>query len=354
MKGGFRILGFLFLVAFGVLFAFDGMTDTVQTGGGLGIGLIVLSYLFKFRSGMGIFLGLTILLLVFSFVLITFSDQFEFPELVFEEDEEEIEEQDWEDFWEEDWEEEEEFSFEEEFESGVVEDEKFYLHEHSWQDNGRNKYSSTFEVKKTFFSKSRSSREKHEVYEQSDHDYWENVYDFLYKTDKDKVDEILDMYNDIGKKNKLNSGEFADMVVTSIQDIPYVLVHELTHKEAEREWGGYITEYHETGGPCLDQIRYGIQSPVEFMSNFKGDCDTRAVFCYLVLTHFGYDVTVLASDIYGHAILGIAGNYRGKYVEYGGTKYYGWETTATGYEPGMMSPDCKNMKFWYVSLPSKN
>ncbi len=230
----------------------------------------------------------------------------------------------------------------------------YYEHDHKWRDNDNHRYSGDFNIRKDLFDASRKSRDRHRVFEDTDREYWENVYGFLYKTDKDKLDNVMDLYNQIGKKKDLSKKEFADMVVTSVQYIPYVLVHELTHQEAEDTWGGYIKEYHEGGGPCLDEIKFGLQSPLEFMANFQGDCDTRSVFCYLILSKFKYDVTVLASDVYGHAILGIAGNYRGKFVEYRGTKYYGWETTATGYTPGMMSSDCKNMNFWYVSLPSKN
>ena len=90
------------------------------------------------------------------------------------------------------------------------------------------------------------------------------------------------------------------------------------------------------------------------MGNFKGDCDTRSVMLYHVLTRLGYNVVVLASDQYGHAILGISGNYRGKYVNYNGLNYYVWETTYPGYEPGVLSDECGNMRYWYVALGPKN
>ena len=140
------------------------------------------------------------------------------------------------------------------------------------------------------------------------------------------------------------------MVVTSIQNIPYTLVHEYSHDKADRLWGGYIEEYHESGKPCLGNTKFGLQSPVEFMANFLGDCDTRTLLCYVILKNFGFDVVILGSDEYGHSVLGISGNYRGSYVKQNGVRYYAWETTAVGYKPGVMSPDWKNMDFWSVDL----
>jgi hypothetical protein len=153
----------------------------------------------------------------------------------------------------------------------------------------------------------------------------------------------------------MNKSDFADMVVSSIQSIPYYLVHDLSHREADRVYGGFISEYHQTGGPCLDKIKFGVQSPTEFMGNFKGDCDTRSVLLYHVLSKLGYNVVVLASDEYSHAIIGVSGNYRGDYLKYQGLKYYVWETTAKGFTPGSISDECSNMRYWYVAMgPNTN
>ena len=152
----------------------------------------------------------------------------------------------------------------------------------------------------------------------------------------------------------LSRPQFADMVVTSIQNIPYYMVHELTHDQADARFGETMRSYHRTGGPCLDQIKFGVQAPTEFMANFKGDCDTRIIFLYHILSNFGFPVVVLGSEAYAHAIIGISGNYRGDYITHQGLKYYVWETTSTGFTPGNISPTCGNMRYWDVLLERKN
>ena len=226
---------------------------------------------------------------------------------------------------------------------------KYYTHEHSWKDNDQNEYNGSFKVNQEYFDTCYYFREGIK-----NGTSYRKVYEMLAEFDADKMDELIEMYDEIKEEEKLDQKAFADMVVTSIQNIPYVLVHEYSHKLADKLWGGYIEEYHEEGGECLGRIKWGLQSPVEFMSNFKGDCDTRAVLCYLILKDFGFDVAVLGSDEYGHAVLGISGNYRGSFVKKDGIRYYAWETTAIGYRPGVMAPDWSNMDYWTVDLCSRD
>lgn len=231
---------------------------------------------------------------------------------------------------------------------------KYRIHRLSWNDNAKWSYSGMFKVRDDFYNISRLKRDQLEINAESSTLYWRKVYFTLTRENDDYLKEVVNEYKQIIKKRQLNRGKAADMVVTSIQNIPYCLVHDLTHEQAEQEYGGFITEWHQTGGPCLELIKFGVQSPTEFMGNFKGDCDTRSIMLYHVLSRLGYNVVVLASDKYGHAILGISGNYRGKYLTFNGLNYYVWETTATGFVPGVLSDECGNMRYWYVALGPKN
>jgi len=231
---------------------------------------------------------------------------------------------------------------------------KFRIHKLSWKDNASWSYSGTFKVRDDYYNISRIKRNQFNANAESSLDYWRQIYRRLTSERSEYLDEVVEEYGRIIKKKQLNRHKAVDMIVTSIQNIPYCLVHDLTHSEADRQYGGFITEWHQTGGPCLELIKFGIQSPTEFMANFKGDCDTRSVMLYLVLTRLGYNVVVLASDQYGHAILGISGNYRGKCLNYNGLNYYVWETTYPGFEPGVLSDECGNMRYWYVALGPKN
>ncbi len=231
---------------------------------------------------------------------------------------------------------------------------KYRIHNHQWKDNANRNYSGEFKVRDDYYNISRIKRDQLTVNAETSLDYWRQVYRRLTNERIEFLEDVVNEYKQIIRKKELSRSNVADMVVTSIQHIPYCLVHDLSHEEADRQYGGFITEWHQSGGACLELIKFGLQSPTEFMGNFKGDCDTRSVMLYHVMTRLGYNVVVLASDQYGHAILGISGNYRGKYVNYNGLNYYVWETTYPGYEPGVISDECGNMRYWYVALGPKN
>ncbi|MFT4601767.1 MAG: hypothetical protein ACI857_001950 [Arenicella sp.] len=226
---------------------------------------------------------------------------------------------------------------------------EFFTNKVEWLDNNQNQYKAVFKVHEEYLEPSTKYRERIRS-----NASWTNLYGGLAQFDEGKLDEILEMFEDIKEENDLSQKEFADMVVTSIQNISYVLVHQYSHAKADRLWGGFYEEYHESGEACLENIKFGIQSPVEFMSNFKGDCDTRALLCYLILKDFGFDVAMLGSEEYGHEVLGISGNYRGSFLKKDGIKYYAWETTAVGYSPGVMSSDCSDMDYWTIDLCSRD
>jgi len=226
----------------------------------------------------------------------------------------------------------------------------YLIHKLNWRDNFKQYHSGVFKVRKDFVSLARLRRNAIEVNESSPTAYYNAVYNKLINQNKDFLNEIIDEYKRIGSSKKLSKSEFTDMVVTSIQNIPYYLVHDLSHEQADEQYGGFISEYHQTGKPCLDNIKFGLQSPAEFMGDFKGDCDTRSVMLYYVLNNLGIKTVVLASQKYSHAIIGVSGNYSGDCVKSNGLKYYVWETTATGFSPGHISPQCSNMRYWSVTL----
>ena len=231
----------------------------------------------------------------------------------------------------------------------------FLKHQLNWNDNSNNFHSGIFKVRSDFYNISRLKRDKLEVNANDSRTYYAIIYRNLINQNNDYLTEIIKEYKKIGRTKNMNKSDFADMVVSSIQSIPYYLVHDLSHREADRVYGGFISEYHRTGGPCLDKIKFGVQSPTEFMGNFKGDCDTRSVLLYHVLSKLGFNVVVLASDEYSHAIIGVSGNYRGDYLKYQGLKYYVWETTAKGFTPGSISDECSNMRYWYIAMgPNTN
>jgi len=226
----------------------------------------------------------------------------------------------------------------------------YLKHNLKWNDNNQNPHQALLLVRKDYFNIANIKRNQLEINSNNFRDYYHQIYSNLINQNKSFLDSVAKEYSRIGKTENLNRQQFADMVVTSIQNIPYYLVHDLTHREADLKYGGFISEYHQTGKPCLEKIKFGVQAPVEFIGNFKGDCDTRSLFLFHVLSKFGYNVVMLGSEQYSHCIIGISGNYSGDFVSYNGLKYYVWETTATGFTPGNISPECSNMRYWVVEL----
>jgi len=228
----------------------------------------------------------------------------------------------------------------------------FRVHKLKWKDNFKKRYDGVFKVRNDHYYLSKYYREQYNVNAFMSSNYWHEIYDRFTNENVDFLASVVSEYKRIIRENNLNREQAADMVVTSIQNIPYFLVHDLTHARAEKQYGGFILNWHEKGGYCLELTKFGLQTPTEFMGNFKGDCDTRSVLLHHVLVRLGYKTVILTSDKYGHAIIGISGNYRGKHLVFKGINYYTWETTFPGYAPGVLSNECGNIRYWKVALPT--
>jgi hypothetical protein len=178
---------------------------------------------------------------------------------------------------------------------------------------------------------------------------WGKLYQKLEELDKSAIDLTVSEFQRIALKNKLNSSQVLDMVVTSVQSIPYYLLHEGGCSEASSV-DDFMRDYHRSGRPCLANCNLGLQSPSEFLENVKGDCDTRTLFLHQVLKKMGFDCVVLVSIQYGHAMLGVNFSGRGDFVRSAGRKYFFWETTAPGWKLGQLPPQTGNSRYWEVAL----
>ena len=225
-------------------------------------------------------------------------------------------------------------------------------HHRIWKDYNNNIYEGNLDILKTDYTLSYNNRQNTNYHLRNNYS-WSKMYSDLINFDKKKLNRIYLMFNQIQKKDKLNSLEFAEVIVSCVQDIDYSLVLQkecnpyLYQDKFIRE---YLSECNEC---CIGNIKYGVQSPVEFMSNLYGDCDTRTILLYTILSKFGYDVVVLGSMQYQHSILGINLPYQGKYKVHNGNKYYVWETTSVGFTPGIIPPHQANMDLWKIHLTNK-
>jgi len=122
----------------------------------------------------------------------------------------------------------------------------------------------------------------------------------LKEYDKIKLNGVYKLFDSIQNKNKLSKVKFAEMIVSFVQDIPYVLILE-DNCDANLYNDNFTRKYLLTpNAKCSGYQKFGINTPVEFLANLNGDCDTRTLFLYTMLSYYNYDVALLSSEFYGH------------------------------------------------------
>ncbi|RZJ68708.1 MAG: hypothetical protein EOO50_00580 [Flavobacterium sp.] len=223
----------------------------------------------------------------------------------------------------------------------------------SWQDYDGNLYEGYYTVKKSDLDKSNRYKNAYQMRSNHQSEYDKLVHN-LKENDKEKLSGLYGMFDSIQTENKLSKLAFAQMMVAMVQDIPYALV--LQDDCDPKLYGDnrFISQYLSAPGAVCDPYeKFGINTPVEFITNLKGDCDTRTLLLYTILSHFGYDVILLSSDVYQHSILGVNLPGDGVTFNFIGTRYLVWETTARGIKPGIINPEMANMNYWRISLKSK-
>ena len=131
---------------------------------------------------------------------------------------------------------------------------------------------------------------------------------------------ILTGFNKIFKDEKLQPKDRVLFVVTFVQNIPY----------------------NRPGG-VLD-----LFPPLGTLAFRYGDCDSKALLLYVILEKMGLDCAMLWSYKYKHAMLGVSVAGRGQFKTFNGKKYYFLETTYPGWDIGVLPPEFKNKRFWFI------
>ena len=185
-------------------------------------------------------------------------------------------------------------------------------------------------------------------------DFWGKVYAQIHNQDTDKLHLIYNELERLGRALKLDRRSFAEMVVSCIQDIPYALVFQEPCLAPET-YELYIQKIlKECPDCCIGNQKYGIQTPVAFMANLKGDCDTRTLIIFTILNHFGYDVAILNSEFYRHSIFGINLPAKGLYKSHYNKRYYLWETTNKYFKIGELPNQINDVRYWHVVLTNNS
>jgi hypothetical protein len=184
------------------------------------------------------------------------------------------------------------------------------------------------------------------------------IWSRMYQNDKLGLKEMVNGYRKIIKDNNLNGMAAINMVVTSVQSIPYVLI-----SDEECPTSSFGMEFtndckprvNSPSGCCGYILPFGVYSPIEYAVNGSGDCDTKSLFACTILKELNlgyYDVAMLTGDVEAgaHAMVGVNimnPPYNDHYVtDIRRNKYYAWEATCENNELGMRV--WKTWKNWIV------
>lgn len=221
----------------------------------------------------------------------------------------------------------------------------------SWKDNYGTAYKGNLTVRQKDYQELQQYMRTYSP--TNNENYWGQVYAKMDQMDAPKLDLVINLFQEIHHKKNLNQMQFAEMVVTCIQDIPYAFVFEeacLAPKYYEDSIKNILEDCPDC---CIGGIKFGVQNPVSFIKNLKGDCDTRTVLIYSILKHFDFDVAIVNSDFYRHSILGLNIPATGLYKPYRGKKYTLWETTGKYFKLGYLPPNTNDVTHWNIILTSK-
>ncbi len=221
-----------------------------------------------------------------------------------------------------------------------------------WEDYNGKTYEGIFSIKKSALNQAHSYKQNLDIAGDSENNYDKIIFS-LKENDKNKLSGLYSMFDSIRKANKSNPMEFAEIIVSFVQTIPYTIILP-NDCDARYYQDEFTAKYLSSPNARCDGFeKYGINTPVEFVANLNGDCDTRTLFLYTVLSHYDYNVALLSSSHYSHSILGINLPYDGTAFEYNNQRYVFWETTVKNIKPGVLSDEISNTDYWRISLKSK-
>ncbi|MGH2664861.1 hypothetical protein [Flavobacterium sp.] len=221
-----------------------------------------------------------------------------------------------------------------------------------WKDYDGNKYEGYYKLKQSDVNKAHVYKRNLSI-SQSNVDSYDKIVFSLKENDRVKLDGLYHLFDSIQVKNKLSKNKFAEMIVSFVQDIPYVLILEEDCNPSLYN-DGFTRKYlSNPNAKCDGFQRFGINTPVEFLYSLKGDCDTRTLLLYTILSHYNYDVALMSSEFYSHSILGVNLPIDGLTFQYENQQYVLWETTMPNVRPGIISNEISNLNNWRISLKSK-
>jgi hypothetical protein len=225
------------------------------------------------------------------------------------------------------------------YSADTLENEIRLTHTRIWRDFDDRQRSMTYSVLSSSASESSRFRNSVEVeFDGREKVFWKDLYFDLFDHDQSVLSSLQDSIVLLANREDSKATDLMYSVVSFVQDIPYSYIISTDSCASHNDH------------PCVPLQRYGILSPVEFLYSLAGDCDTRTVLLFTLLKKLGYDPIIVNSAQYRHSMLAVDVPTEGDYFEHKGRKFYFWETTATGWLPGMLPPDMNNTDYWTIIL----
>lgn len=226
-----------------------------------------------------------------------------------------------------------------------------YKSKRYWIDNYGNTFTGDLMVRANDYKKLQGYTRQYTPTNTSN--FWGGLYKHMEQQDAPSLDLVMQMFTQIHQQKNMNQMEFAEMVVSCVQDIPYSFVFQKSCLHSNNYEDDIRSVLEDCPDCCIGNIPFGVQNPVAFIKNLKGDCDTRTVLIYSILKHFNYDVAIANSDFYRHSILGLNIPATGKQKKHRGKTYTLWETTAKHFPIGDLPKTTNDVSHWNIVLTSK-
>ena len=230
----------------------------------------------------------------------------------------------------------------------------------TWVTSDGRRFSLSFKIKRSDYAASVNRRVRSSM---SGFELWS----YMYQNDRVALSDMFRAYRDLILRERLDNFTSMDMVVSSIQSIPYTWVlagdrycGERNPDQVEEVFPKkYCRPRTSPSGCCDNVVPWGVFSPIEFVYNETGDCDTKSLMAYILLEElsdllsgmgYRYDVSMMMGRVDGgyHAMLGVNlpnPPYRALYAyDQYRVKYYAWEITTKDNLPGQ--PVWSGFKDW--------
>ena len=172
----------------------------------------------------------------------------------------------------------------------------------------------------------------------------------MFQNDKIRLKKLIEEYKRVIKLKKLNYLEAMNLIASSAQYDDYTFI--------EIGKCGMLMGSCKPNGCCSFVKPFAVYSPVEYIVQRTGDCDTKSLYAYTILDELGFDVALA----YGVALMpdGSGGPHcvlaahlpntppRGNdyIMDRAGKKYYLWEMTAKNMNLGEWNWTASNLSSW--------